>query len=236
MRVSFRRAARSAQGCPCFQRRPSGSVVPVELLDVVFVQRDILTVEGDLVTPAGIEEDLVVDTPVMLCPLPRVALCVAALPDDLVDEIVLAKNLVQHHLHVMRGVPVAVVVEAAGLLEDAGELDAAGPHVVDVGLRGGVAVFEGPLLLGLAPEDFVVAVGVERRIDVDQVDAGIGQLGELFEVVAAVDDAGVEQGRRFTRSRGGGCGCGCGRGCLLRHAGKDKARASPRQRGPGGSD
>ena len=98
--------------------------------------------------------------------------------------------------------PVAVVVEAAGFLEDAGELDAAGTHVVDVGRRGGVAVFEGSLFLRLAPEDFVVAVGVERRIDVDQVNAVIGQLGELFEVVAAVDDAGVDQ-RRWTPSHAG---------------------------------
>ena len=91
----------------------------------------------------------------------------------------------------MRGVPVAVVVEAAGFLEDAGELDAAGTHVIDVGLRRGVAIFEGSLLHGLAPEDFVVAIRVERRVDVDQINAGIGQLGESFEIVAAIDDAGI---------------------------------------------
>jgi hypothetical protein len=109
----------------------------------------------------------------------------------------------------MRGVPVAVVVEAAGFLEDAGELDAAGTHVVDVGCRGGVAVFEGSLFLGLAPEDFVVAIRIERRIDPDgsgpcsdQIDAGVGELGELFEIVAAVDDAGVEQRRGFARADG----------------------------------
>jgi hypothetical protein len=33
--------------------------------------------------------------------------------------------------HVMGGVPIAVVVKAAGFLEDSGELDAAGTHVVD---------------------------------------------------------------------------------------------------------
>ena len=83
----------------------------------------------------------------------------------------------------MRRVPVAVIVKAAGLLEHAGELDAARAHVVDVGLCAGVAVLEGALLLRLAPEDFVIAVGVERRIDVDQVNALIGELGKLFEVV-----------------------------------------------------
>ncbi len=92
--------------------------------------------------------------------------------------------------------PVAVVVEAAGLLEHAGQLDAARPHVVDVSLRAGVAVLEGPLLLGLAPEDLVVLVAVERRVDVDQVHAAVGKLAELVEAIAAVDDAGVEQGRQ----------------------------------------
>ena len=86
-----------------------------------------------------------------------------------------------------------MVVEGARLLEDAGQFDAPGPHVVDVRLRGGVAVLERPLLLRLAPEDFVVSVGVERRVDVDQVDAGIGQVLQLLQAVAAVDDAGVEQ-------------------------------------------
>ena len=86
-----------------------------------------------------------------------------------------------------------MVVEAAGLFEDAGELHAAGAHVVDVGRRAGVAIFETSFFLRLAPEDFVVAVGIEGWVNVDQIDAGIGEMAELFEVVAAVDDAGVEQ-------------------------------------------
>ena len=74
--------------------------------------------------------------------------------------------------------PIAVVVEGAGLLEDAVEFDAAGAHEVDVGGGGGVAVFEGAFFLGLAPEDFVVAVGVEGWIDVDQIgpDKGVGRI------------------------------------------------------------
>ena len=69
-----------------------------------------------------------------------------------------------------------------------------------------MAVFEGSLFLRLAPEDFPKilhrAVGVERRIDVDEIDAAvrdrsIGQLGELFEVVTTIDDAGVEEGAGF---------------------------------------
>src|ERR1019366_8747253 len=56
---------------------------------------------------------------------------------------------------------------------------------------------KGALLLGVVPEDFVVAVGVEGRVNVNQIHAGGGQLGELFQIVAAINDAGVEEGGRF---------------------------------------
>ena len=92
----------------------------------------------------------------------------------------------------------AVVIKAAGFFEDAGELDAARAHVVNVSLGVLVAVFKGALLLGLAPENFVVAIGVEGRINVNQIHAGVGQLGELFQIVAAINHAGVEEGRRTT--------------------------------------
>ena len=97
----------------------------------------------------------------------------------------------------MRGVPVAVVVEAAGLLEDAGEFDAAGAHVVDVGTGALVAVLKGALLLRLAPKHLVVAVRVERRVYVDEVHAGGGELLELLQIVPAVDDAGIHHRRRL---------------------------------------
>ena len=116
-----------------------------------------------------------------------------SLPDDFILKIIFAENLVEHDLDVVAGVPVAVVIKAAGLFEDAGELHAARAHVVNVSLGGLVAVFKGALLPGLAPEDFVVAVGVEGRVNVNQIHAGVGQLGELFQIVAAINDAGVEQ-------------------------------------------
>ena len=98
------------------------------------------------------------------------------------------------------------MLEAAGSLEYAGQFDAARAHVVDVGLRAGVAVLEGPLLLGLAPEDLVVAVAVERRIDVDQVHALIRQLLDLVEAVAAIDDPRIQKGGR---AHGGGLAYSC---------------------------
>src|SRR6266511_4980996 len=60
-----------------------------------------------------------------------------------------------------------------------------------------------------------LAVGVERWIDVDQIDAGIGQVLELFQAIAAVADAGVEQSRPARRRS---CTwCGCFRGICLGH-------------------
>ena len=115
------------------------------------------------------------------------------MPDDLALEIVFPEDLVQHHLDVMAGVPIAVEVKAAGLFENARQLDAAGPHELDVSLRGFMPVVKRPLLFRLAPEDFVIPIGIKGRIDVDEIDAGIGQLLELLKIVAAIDDARIEE-------------------------------------------
>jgi hypothetical protein len=64
-------------------------------------------------------------------------------------KIIFAEN--RHGFDVVAGVPVAVVIKAAGLFEDAGQLHAARADVVNVGAGGFVAVFKGALLLGLAP-------------------------------------------------------------------------------------
>ena len=101
-------------------------------------------------------------------------------------------------------------------------MHAARAHVVNVSLGVLVAVFKGALLLGLAPEDLIIAVGVEGRVNVNQIHAGIGQLGELFQIVAAIDDAGVEEGAWTTPhpgplvQRGEGVNLFGGRAALLR--------------------
>ena len=104
----------------------------------------------------------------------------------------------------MAGVPVAVIIKAAGLFEDARQLFAARAHVVNVSRGGFVAVVKPPLLAGLRPEDFVVAVGIERRVNVFQIHAGIGQLLELVQIVATVNDAGVHEGGGFLSWSGSG--------------------------------
>jgi len=82
-----------------------------------------------------------------------------------------------------------------------------------------VAVIEGSLLPLLAPEDLVVAVRVKGRVNVDEVHAGVGPLGELHPVVAAIDDAGVEERGGFARRRGRPR---AGRGTRRSTAGRDR--------------
>ena len=114
---------------------------------------------------------------------------VISLPNNFVLKVIFPENLVEHDLDVVAGVPVAVVVKASGLLEHAGQFDASRVHVADVGLSGGVTVIEGPLLLVLAPEGLVIAIAVERGIDVDQVHAGGREFFQLIQIPALVGDS-----------------------------------------------
>src|ERR1017187_4749286 len=77
------------------------------------------------------------------------------------------KILIEYDLDVVAGVPVAVIIKAVGLFEDARQLFAARAHVVNVSRSGFVAVVKPPLLARLRPENFVVAVGIERRVNVN---------------------------------------------------------------------
>src|SRR6266481_1516036 len=58
--------------------------------------------------------------------------CAGTLPDDFVSKEVLAENLVEHDFDIMTGVPIAVVVEAAGFLQNTVQLDATRAHKLDV--------------------------------------------------------------------------------------------------------
>ena len=97
----------------------------------------------------------------------------------------------------MTGVPVAVVVEAASLFQNAVQLDTARAHVIDVGLGRFMSIFKAAFLFRLAPENLVIAVRVERRVDVNQIDARVWKFAELIEIIAAVDDARINYGRRL---------------------------------------
>jgi len=67
----------------------------------------------------------------------------------------------------------------------------------------GVTVLEGPLLPGITPEDFIVAIRVEWGVDVDHIDAGIGQFPQLFQVVATIDGLSIERTEERSGRSGG---------------------------------
>jgi hypothetical protein len=92
----------------------------------------------------------------------------------------------------MRSVPIAMVVEAAGSLENAGQLDAAGAHEVDIRLGGFVTILEGALFLRLSPKHLVVPIGIERGINIDEIHALTGELAELVQAVPAIDNSRIE--------------------------------------------
>lgn len=117
-----------------------------------------------------------------------------------------------------------LIKKAAGLFEDAGQLHAARAHIVNVCLGVFVPVFKGALLLGLTSEHFIIPVGVERRVYVNEVNAGVGQFGELFQIVAAIDNAGVEQ-------RGGFGGTSCSVGPVARWREPQACRSTNRYTG-----
>jgi hypothetical protein len=79
------------------------------------------------------------------------------------------------------------------------QFNAARAHEVDASFRRFVAIFKRPFLLGLAPKHFVIAVRVERRVNVDQIHAGIGQFLEFLQIVAAVDEARIHERGGFRR-------------------------------------
>src|SRR5882724_11085224 len=100
----------------------------------------------------------------VLAALLRVIVRSLALPGNFVDEVIFSENLVEHDLNVVRGVPVAMVVEAARLLEDSRHFHAPWTHELDIDLGGFMSILECPLLFRFAPKHFVVTVGVEWRI------------------------------------------------------------------------
>ena len=122
----------------------------------------------------------------------RISMRSSPAPYNFVLKEVFSKSLVEHDFDVVGGVPVAVVIEAPGFLENARHFHASWTHEFNIGLRGFVPILECPLLFCLAPEHFIVAVGIKGRVDVNQIHAGVRQFLQLVQVVAAIDYAGVD--------------------------------------------
>jgi hypothetical protein len=108
-------------------------------------------------------------------------------------ELVRTELLVKHHPYIGVCVPVAVIVEGAGLLENPVKLGNAGAHPMDVMLNRAEPVVKRALLFGVTPKDFVVPVGVEWRVDVDEVYALVGEVAQLLQVIPTVDELALDQ-------------------------------------------
>ena len=94
----------------------------------------------------------------------------------------------------MAGVPIAVVVKAPGRFQNSRQLHTARAHKINVSGGRGVAIFKRPFLFRLSPEDFIVAVGIEWRVNVDQINTLIWKALELVQAIATIDDLGIEEG------------------------------------------
>src|SRR6266516_3477788 len=79
------------------------------------------------------------------------------------------------------------------------QLDTAWAHVIDVGLGGGMSIFKAAPLFRFAPKHLVVAVRIKWRVDVAQIDARCWEFSQLIEIIAAVDNASVDERRRLCR-------------------------------------
>jgi hypothetical protein len=58
-----------------------------------------------------------------------------------------------------------------------------------------MAVLESALLFGLAPKHFIIPVGVERWVDVNEINASVRQPGQLLKAIPAVDSFGQDSAR-----------------------------------------
>ena len=109
MRIAFGRrcATGSAQITP-LETAALFINLRVKRLDVALIQRRVLLVPGVRFVAARVEQQDVVETPVVLASLLCVVVGRLALPHQLIDEIVLAQNLIEHHFDVVRRVPLCV--------------------------------------------------------------------------------------------------------------------------------
>jgi hypothetical protein len=87
-----------------------------------------------------------------------------------------------------------MVVERSSPFENPGNLDATGPHVLDIGASRLMPILEGTLLLRFAPEYLIVSIRIERRVNIAEIDALPRKLLELIQTVAAIHNARVHKG------------------------------------------
>lgn len=114
----------------------------VRFLYVFLIVGPVEVFERVIVARTGVEKKRVVHPAEVFRALFCVVVRRLAFPDDFVDEVILAENLIEHDFDVVAGMPVAVVIKTACFLQHAVQLVAAGAHIFDVGLGRFVPVLE----------------------------------------------------------------------------------------------
>jgi len=56
-----------------------------------------------------------------------------------------------------------------------------------------MSIIEGSSLALLLPKDFIIPVGIKRRIDVNEIYTGVGKPLELIKVIATIHDLCIYQ-------------------------------------------
>jgi hypothetical protein len=62
-----------------------------------------------------------------------------------------------------------------------------------------MSILERTSLAGLAPKYLVIPVGIKWRVNIDRINASLGKLSQLIEVVPAIDHRSIHEGVRLPR-------------------------------------
>ena len=130
--IAFCSATRSGDVCLVEQPARLWLDIAIPVINGCLGKRQILDVER-LVRALDVEEQDIVHSPEVLRPLPRIAVRVRALPNDLVHVAARSENRIHQELQIVAGRRVAVQVDAAGGLEHAAQLHEARGHHRKVG-------------------------------------------------------------------------------------------------------
>ncbi len=120
--------------------------------------------------------------------IPASSTSICEIPDNLVPEVPSAKYSVHHHLQIVGRMPVTMEVNRACVLQHSATLSKPPSHPVYVDIDSTLPpILEDSHLCTVPPDYLIVAVAEERRVEIDQVDALVGEeLGENLKIVPAV--------------------------------------------------
>ena len=98
-------------------------------------------------------------------------------PRYFVLELIFTEHLITHYLDIMAGMPITMTIEAPGVFEHTGKLyTSRPPEIRDRLASRHVCLRQLRFFFCLPLEYFVISIRIERRVDVDQVNAFVLQV------------------------------------------------------------